>query len=36
VLIPSGVAHRFVNNGQETLYHTAVHYMGTFELEYLE
>ena len=36
VLIPSGVPHRFVNNGRETLYHTAVHSTGTFELEYLE
>ena len=36
VLIPSGVPHRFVNNGRETLYHTAVHATGTFELEYLE
>ncbi len=35
-LIPSGVAHRFVNDGAETLYHTAVHAKGTFELEYLE
>jgi mannose-6-phosphate isomerase-like protein (cupin superfamily) len=36
VLIPSGVPHRFVNNGPETLYHTAVHSTGKFELEYLE
>ena len=36
VLIPSGVPHRFVNNGHETLSHTAVHATGTFELEYLE
>jgi mannose-6-phosphate isomerase-like protein (cupin superfamily) len=36
VLIPSGVAHRFVNDGPETLYHTAVYAKGTFELEYLE
>ncbi len=36
VLIPSGVPHRFVNNGGEPLYHTAVHSTGTFELEYFE
>lgn len=36
VLVPSGVSHRFVNNGPETLYHTAVHAAGTFELEYQE
>ena len=36
VLIPSGVEHRFVHDGPETLYHTAVHSKGTFELEYLE
>jgi quercetin dioxygenase-like cupin family protein len=36
VLIPSGVAHRFANDGHETLYHTAVHSTGTFELEYLD
>ena len=36
VLIPSGVPHRFANNADETLYHTAVHSIGTFALEYLE
>lgn len=36
VLIPSGVLHRFANNADETLYHTAVHSTGTFALEYLE
>jgi mannose-6-phosphate isomerase-like protein (cupin superfamily) len=36
VLIPSSVPHRFINNGRDTLYHTAVHSMGTFALEYLD
>ncbi|HEU5328436.1 MAG TPA: cupin domain-containing protein [Thermomicrobiales bacterium] len=36
VLIPSSVPHRYVNNAQETLYHTAVHATGTFKEEVLE
>lgn len=36
VLVPSGVPHCFVNNAQETLYHTAVHAMGKFVVEYLD
>jgi len=36
VLIPSGMPHRFVNNGQETLYHTAVHSTGKFKSELLD
>jgi quercetin dioxygenase-like cupin family protein len=35
VLVPSGVPHRFANNAQETLYHTAVHARGDFVVEYL-
>lgn len=34
VIIPSGVPHRFVNNGSDPLVHTAVHSSGTFVLEY--
>jgi mannose-6-phosphate isomerase-like protein (cupin superfamily) len=33
VLIPAGVAHRFVNTGPEPLSHTAVHAKGSFALE---
>jgi quercetin dioxygenase-like cupin family protein len=36
VIIPSGVPHRFANNGSEPLVHTAVHSSGTFVLEYLD
>jgi quercetin dioxygenase-like cupin family protein len=36
VVVPSGMPHRFVNNAEETLCHTAVHSSGIFELEYLE
>jgi hypothetical protein len=36
VLIPAGVAHRFVNTGAATLSHTAVHAKGAFALEGLE
>jgi mannose-6-phosphate isomerase-like protein (cupin superfamily) len=36
VLIPSGVPHQYVNNGEEILRHTAMHSTATFALEYLE
>jgi quercetin dioxygenase-like cupin family protein len=36
VLVPSGVPHGFANNAQETLYHTAVHAMGAFVVEYVD
>lgn len=34
VIIPSGVPHRFINNGSEALHHTAVHSSGTFAFDY--
>jgi quercetin dioxygenase-like cupin family protein len=34
VIVPSGVPHRFINNAQEPLRHTAVHSSGILKMEY--
>ena len=35
VIVPAGVPHRFVNDTEDTLFHTAVHAAGTFVMEVL-
>ncbi len=35
IVIPSGVPHRFRNDGPDTLSHTAVHATGTFHMDVL-